>query len=149
MPATCCWPAVLSAWAPASPSSPRWCGSRSRQAMSPSDFLPHGISSETLISLAAGVAAFVTIVALSRSLLPHDPMAARVKAHAKRRAQLRAGLVATPRRSRQSRVGLLRNLVERLKLTQSEESRRAADQLAQAGFRSRDALIVFLSLRLV
>jgi tight adherence protein C len=40
-------------------------------------------------------------------------------------------------------------MVERLRLTRSEDSRKAADQLAQAGMRSRDALIVFISIRLV
>ncbi|MBV8650131.1 MAG: type II secretion system F family protein, partial [Alphaproteobacteria bacterium] len=44
---------------------------------------------------------------------------------------------------------LLRDLVDRLKLTQGEESRNSADKLAQAGWRSRDALVIFLSLRLI
>jgi tight adherence protein C len=117
--------------------------------VSPSDFLPTGIGGETIILLAAGCAAFVSILALGSAFIPHDPMTARIKAHAHRRAQLRAGLIGTPRRSRQSRVGLLRSLVERLKLTQSADSRKTADQLAQAGLRSRDALVVFLGLRLV
>jgi tight adherence protein C len=81
--------------------------------------------------------------------MPHDPMGARIKAHARRRSQLRSDLIATPRRARQRHVGLLRNLVDRLKLTQGEESRGSAEKLAQAGCRSRDALVVFLSIRLI
>ena len=117
--------------------------------MSPTDFLPSGISPETALSLGFGAAAFTTVVALGRAFIPHNPMGARIKAHAQRRAQLRNELIATPRRGRQRHVGLLRNLVERLKLTQGEESRNSAEKLAQAGWRSRDALVVFLSVRLI
>jgi tight adherence protein C len=117
--------------------------------MNPASFLPFGLSTETAISLASGFGAFLTLIALARALTPSDPMTARVKSHARRRAQLRAGLIAAPRRSRQARVGLLRSMVERLRLTRSEDSRKAADQLAQAGMRSRDALVVFISIRLV
>jgi tight adherence protein C len=117
--------------------------------MSPSDFLPFGISPETALSLGLGAAAFTTVIALGRAFVPHNPMGARIKAHARRRAQLRSQLIATPRRARQRHVGLLRNLVDRLKLTQGEESRSSAEKLAQAGLRSRDALVVFLSVRLI
>jgi tight adherence protein C len=117
--------------------------------MSPTDFLPAGVSPETAIALATGFGTFATIVSIARAFVPHDPMRARIKAHAKRRSQLRTELIATPRRDRQRHVGMLRNLVDRLKLTQGEESRNSADKLAQAGWRSRDALVVFLSLRLI
>jgi tight adherence protein C len=114
-------------------------------------FLPATFGFETMVSLAIGFAAFLTIVALGRSLLPNDPMAARIRAHARRRAQLRAAIIAPSRRAaaRNAHVGLLRHLVERLKLTQSDESRSSAERLAQAGWRSRDALVVFLGLRLI
>jgi tight adherence protein C len=113
------------------------------------DFLPLGLPPETALSLGLGAAAFTTIIALGRAFMPHNPMGARIKAHAKRRSQLRSELIATPRRTRRKHVGLLRDLVDRLKLTQGEESRNSADKLAQAGFRSRDALVIFLSLRLI
>jgi tight adherence protein C len=117
--------------------------------MSPTDFLPSGMTPETALSLALGIAAFTTVVLLGRVFMPHNPMGARIKAHARRRSQLRSELIATPRRARQRHVGLLRNLVDRLKLTQGEESRGSAEKLAQAGCRSRDALVVFLSIRLI
>jgi len=117
--------------------------------MTPTEYLPLGLSPETALSLGLGAAAFATVFLLGRAFMPHDPMGARIKAHAKRRAQLHQQLIATPRRGRQAHVGLLRSLVDRLKLTQGEESRSSADKLAQAGLRSRDALVVFLSLRLI
>jgi len=111
--------------------------------------LPFGLAPETALSLGLGAAAFATVVLLGRAFMPHDPMGARIKAHAKRRSQLRQQLISTPRKGRRAHVSLLRDLVDRLKLTQGEESRSSADKLAQAGFRSRDALVVFLSLRLI
>jgi tight adherence protein C len=117
--------------------------------MSPADFLPPGLAGENGIAAAFGLAAFVTMIALGRAFMPQDPMSARIKSHAKRRAQLRAAIVSTSRRPRQAHVNLLRQLVEKLKLTQGEESRTTADQLAQAGWRSRDALVVFLGCRVV
>jgi tight adherence protein C len=119
--------------------------------MSPTDFLPAGIGIDTALSLAIGLAAFLTVIALGRGLLPGDPMAARLRAHARRRSELRGALIAPSRRSgaRQAPVSLLRNLVDRLKLTQGDESRGSAERLAQAGWRTRDALVVFLGVRLV
>jgi tight adherence protein C len=127
--------------------------------MNATDFLPAGIALgflptvgiDTALPLAIGLAAFLTVIALGRFLLPSDPMAARLRAHAKRRSELRNALIAPSRRSgvRQSPVNLLRNLVDRLKLTQGDESRGSAELLAQAGWRTRDALVVFLGLRLV
>lgn len=127
--------------------------------MNTTDFLPAGIALgfaptigvDTALSLAIGLAAFLTVIALGRGLLPGDPMAARLRAHARRRSELRSALIAPSRRSgaRQAPVSLLRNLVDRLKLTQSDESRGSAERLAQAGWRTRDALVVFLGLRLV
>lgn len=128
--------------------------------MSPTDFLPAGnalgflpatIGVDTALSLAIGFAAFLTVIALGRSVLPTDPMAARLRAHARRRAELRTAIIAPSRRTtaRQAPVSMLRALVDRLKLTQSDESRGSAEQLAQAGWRTRDALVLFLGLRLV
>jgi tight adherence protein C len=116
-----------------------------------SQFFPATLGLETMVSLAIGFAAFLTVVALGRIVLPNDPMAARIRAHARRRAELRAAITGPSRRAgaRSTHVGLLRKLVDRLKLTQSDESRGSAERLAQAGWRTRDALVVFLGLRLI
>ena len=116
--------------------------------MSP-DLLPFGLNPQMLVSVMTGLGTFASILAIIRAFVPHDPMRSRLKLHAKRRSELRTELIATPRRGRQAPVTLLRNLVERLKLTQGSESRGTADKLAQAGLRTRDALVVFLSIRLV
>jgi tight adherence protein C len=114
-----------------------------------SDLLPFGLTPEMLLTLTIGLGTFASVLAFVRAFVPHDPMRARIRQHAKRRSELRHGLIATPRRSRQGHVSLLRSLVDKLKLTQGEDSRTTSEKLAQAGWRSRDALVVFLSIRLI
>jgi tight adherence protein C len=113
--------------------------------MSLGDFLPGGLGG---ITLAVGVGVFCSLLALGRAFVPNDPMAARIKAHQKRRRELRTALLASTRRGRSAPMGLLRRILDRLKLMRGEESRKASDLLAQAGWRSNDALAIFLGLRL-
>ena len=71
------------------------------------------------------------------------------RAHAKRRSELRSQLMNPPRKARREQsVTAVRGLLERLKLTRGDEGRKAADMLAKAGWRTPDALTVFLGLRL-
>ena len=117
--------------------------------MSPTDILSAGLPGETFIEGVAVLANFLVVVILYRALLPNDAMNARARAHAKRRRELRTQLL-TPSRSasRTKSVVAVRGLLERLKLTRSEEGRKSAELLARAGWRSPDALTVFLGLRL-
>ena len=105
---------------------------------------------ETTIAVLAGALVFISIIALGNALVPHDPMASRLRSHQKRREQLRAGLLsgnAVGERKRAS-VGLLKRLLDRLQLLRGDEARKTTDQLARAGWRSRDALVIYLGLRL-
>jgi tight adherence protein C len=110
--------------------------------------LPVPVSGETAVIAAIGAVNFLAVLALAKALFPADRMAARARAHARRRQELRAKLLVAPRGPRARPVGYMRRLVERLKLNQGEEAKKTALLLAQAGFRSRDATSVFLTLRL-
>jgi tight adherence protein C len=113
------------------------------------DLLPPGLSGETAIEIAAGLANFLAILAIYRAFAPDNSVNARARIHAKRRSELRADLLSSTRAARrQKSVGALRSLLDRLKLTRGEETRKASELLAQAGWRSHDALTIFLSLRL-
>jgi tight adherence protein C len=104
---------------------------------------------ETFIEAAAAVANFVVVIILYRAFVPNDAMNARARAHAKRRSELRARLLSPSRSAgRAKSVVAVRGLLERLKLTRSEEGRKAAELLSRAGWRTPDALTVFLGLRL-
>ncbi len=117
--------------------------------MSPTDALSATLPGDALIEGVAAMAIFMVVVILYRAFLPNDAMNARARAHAKRRRELRAQLL-TPSRSasRAKSVVAVRGVLERLKLTRSEEGRKSAELLARAGWRSPDALTVFLGLRL-
>jgi tight adherence protein C len=100
------------------------------------------------ISLLIGLGNFITILAVVRALSPRDLVTARAKNHARRRQELKTARLSPRRRSRAGSVDLMRRIVGRLKLDSGKEARTAADRLAQAGYRSRDATAVFLGARL-
>lgn len=117
--------------------------------MNPANFLPAGFPVETVIEAVAAMATFTVVVILYRAFLPNDAMNARARAHAKRRTELRSQLLSPTRSAgRAKSVVAVRGLLERLKLTRSEEGRKASELLARAGWRSPDALTMFLGMRL-
>ena len=112
------------------------------------DLFPIGDGGRALIALVAGLGNFLTILAVIRALSPKDLVTARARRLAKRRKELRARRLAPRRPGRQRSVGYARRLLEKLKLDRSNESRRVAEQLTQAGWRAPDATTIFLTLRL-
>jgi tight adherence protein C len=107
-----------------------------------------GSHSGLLIGIVVGAVNFLSVLSVMRALSPKDELAARARQHARRRDELRAARLSVRRAARPQPLTLARRLLARLKLDRSEEASRVADQLAQAGWRSRDAVVVFLSLRL-
>lgn len=109
-----------------------------------------GLINETTIAIAAGIGVFITLLAFAQALMPSDPMAARLRSHKKRRDTLRQELLgntaADARRAAQ--ISSLKQVLDRLKLLRGDEARKTSEQLAQAGWRSRDALAIYLGIRL-
>src|SRR5215469_10530296 len=105
---------------------------------------------ETGMAIVGGIGVFITLLSLSRVFVPHDPMAARIKSHQQRRQHLLQEIVAgkaPEAKAKQDAVQVIRKLVDRLKLTRGDEARKTVDKLAQAGWRSRDILVVYLAAR--
>lgn len=113
--------------------------------MSFAAFLPPGFSPADTVALLAGLSAFVAVIALWRALLPEHPLSRRARAMAERRAALRA-IQARPRRrgARLRGMGLMRRTILRLNLLKTRKATDFAERLARAGWRSTDALVVFL-----
>ncbi len=106
---------------------------------------------ETGLAILVGIALFITLIAFGQALVPHDPMAARLRSHLKRRDRLRAELLAGKRSglpARHPSVGTLRRVLDYLKLLRGQDARDTSDQLARAGWRSHDALVIYLGLRI-
>jgi tight adherence protein C len=98
------------------------------------------------IEVIVGLASFGVAFALYRAIFPESSMSGRVSAHLEQR--LERGTPRSRAARRQKSVGIVRALLERLKLTRGEEVRKSTELLVQAGWRAPDALTIFLGLRL-
>lgn len=109
--------------------------------------LPLGMDAADFALLLVALAAVVSVVAVWNVLLVRDPMAARLRSLGDRREALKAGIM-TPTRRRESRrvqgISFMREIVQRLKLLKWQRSAALTQKLATAGWRSRDAVVVFL-----
>ncbi len=109
------------------------------------EYLPAGVTPEDVVTMMAGLTAFLTVLAVWYGLLAHAPSSRRVKEMAARREQLRAGVIGpTRRQNRQVSTGLMRRFVSSLNLQRSQRAEMITRRLAQAGWRSNDALVRFL-----
>ena len=107
---------------------------------------------EDVITVLVALSTFLVAIAVWRTLLVRNPMAARLKALALRRQGLRDEMLSTRRRGAERRaehVHLMRRVIDKLSLLRSGVTVSATAKLEQAGWRSRDALIAFLFLKLV
>jgi tight adherence protein C len=113
------------------------------------DLLPAGMPLNLLAELGVGAANLVALVMLYRAFSPTEVVGARARAHARRRKELRDAVLATPRsQRRQKPVTVVRSVLERLKLTRGDEVRKSSERLAGAGWRTADAMTLFLGFRL-
>jgi tight adherence protein C len=117
--------------------------------MTLSGILPAGIPLKLLVELGAGAANVVALIVLYRAFSPTEVVGARARSLARRRRELRSEALAAPRPSRREKpMTYVRGLLERMKLTRGEEVRKSAEQLAAAGWRTADAMTVFLGFRI-
>lgn len=111
-----------------------------------------GMSTIDLLSIFTGIVAFMVLLAVYQAALVKKPMAGRVKVLQDRRDALKAGLVRTSKRKSQIKkadgVSQLRAIAEKFKLLQTEQTKKLTLQLQQAGFRSKDALVIYQVARL-
>jgi len=112
-----------------------------------------GLTQGDLITLLAGAAAFIAVLAVWNTALAHNPMRGRLKVLEARRTALRAGYIAPQKRRttspRINSVGMMRQLVNKVNLLGSEQARKTGEKLAEAGWRSKDAIVIFLFFKLV
>jgi len=107
---------------------------------------------QTSFAIILGVAVLITLVALGQALLPENSMAGRLKSHLRRRDNLRTDRLQVRQRIanlRTAPMGSLRTILARLKLLTGDDARRCGEILMHAGFRSRDALTIFMAMRVL
>ncbi|MCH8862632.1 MAG: type II secretion system F family protein [Proteobacteria bacterium] len=111
-----------------------------------------GLNVLDLITFLFAAAAVIAVVAVWSSTVQRDPMRGRVKALQARREALKSGFIAPKKRARSARadsVGAMRGVVDKLKLLQSEQTKKTTILLSRAGFRNKDAVVIFLFAKLV
>ncbi|RMD89973.1 MAG: type II secretion system F family protein [Alphaproteobacteria bacterium] len=117
------------------------------------DLLPFGLTAIDLATIAAGITAFVAVIAIWQAALARDPMRGRLKDLNRRREALKAGLMTQKRRkspvkSKQG-VDFMRNVVSKLRLLQSEQTKKISGKLMQAGWRHKDAVVIYFFFKMV
>ncbi len=106
-------------------------------------------------SILAGVAALAVVMAIYAAVTVRDPMAKRVKQLNERREQLKAGIVASGARRRQSLVrktqttDKLREILGTLKVLQDSQIHEIQQKLAFAGIRKKEYAVAVIFGRMV
>ncbi|MCW8835108.1 MAG: type II secretion system F family protein [Rhodospirillales bacterium] len=115
------------------------------------DLLPPGMSAEDALTILVGLAAFVSVFAVWNGLIARDPMGGRIKSIVRQQEALRAGMLAPRRRKERSDGALtaMRQVVNKLNLLRSAQADKMTLRLAQAGWRNKDAMVVYLFTKLV
>lgn len=108
------------------------------------------LTPDVLITAVAGLVAFFTVFAVWQALIRRDPLSSRARSLGQHRDTLRAGMLkANANRFRRvETMTIMRKVTERLNLLKGEHVAKAAEKLMQAGWRSKDAVVVFLFLKL-
>ncbi len=113
------------------------------------DIFP-GLATETIVTLSVGVAAFLTLVAVWLPLVERAEGAKRIRAVVARRDELSLIAKAPARRGglKAQGLGVAGAVVTRLRLLKGKQAEAARLKLQRAGYRSKDALTVFLFAKL-
>ncbi len=114
--------------------------------MNPEDFLPSAISTDAFIMLMVAGSTFLTVLAVWNGLIARDPMRGRVKNLVAQRDAMKQGLTAPRRRNNNSiqAMGFMRSVTTKLNLMRSQQTEEIELKLSQAGWRGKDALVVYL-----
>ena len=107
------------------------------------------LSDETVITMTVFASAFFSVLAVWYGLIAKNPMRGRIKVLARRRDELKGAMMGPVRRSKPERaLSLMRRAVQRLDLLRGKLASDAEKSLTKAGWRSADALIVYLVAKL-
>lgn len=111
---------------------------------------------QLIVTTAAAVAAFATVLTLITPLLSRDRMSQRMKVMALERDKLRAARIAdlkmggeSPTRLRQAPKGFMQELVDRLNLRSVFETEELKAKLKMAGLRGQAPLVTYMFFRVV
>lgn len=107
------------------------------------------VASEKQFVVLVAVATFVVFWAMWRAFTWRPPMEARLKALGTRRMKTRGNREEGRSTTRQTSLGFLRSIAERLNLLRGSAADQTTRKLRQAGYHSRDAAVVYVFIKLV
>lgn len=115
------------------------------------EVLPYGLTADGLLVLLLSGLAFTIVMAIWFGLIEKNPIEKRAQRLASRRDELKSDLLKNKNQTsrRTESLSVMRQVVGTLKLMQNQQAVKFQDRLAQAGFRSRDAIVVFLFFKVV
>lgn len=109
------------------------------------DMLTFGYSTEDLVLAGSGIAAFTGVLVVWFALLEPKPIHGRIKRLEARRVELRGARLAQGRHHMRSRsFTVAAEVVRRLRLLQSNQAKKIGERLSQAGWRTKDAINLYL-----
>lgn len=106
-------------------------------------------------TILAGIAAFAMIMAIYAAVTVKDPMAKRVKSLNERRDELKAGIITSKARKRQSLVrrtdttDKVKDTLASMKVLQQSQIEEIQQKLAHAGYRNKELAVVVIGARLI
>lgn len=105
---------------------------------------------DTIILVSAVISAITGTLLVYRALLYRDPVADRIQSLNSRQRTLKTSLLAPKQRQRREQsIGYMREWVKRLNLLRSKEAKKVQIQLNRAGFRNRDATVVYFFAKMI
>lgn len=115
------------------------------QPLTLDSLVPFGLTVDDALVLLAAFAVFLIIWSVGSLFFERDRLAPRLKAIAERRAELKGQYTASRRRRKSTTetMSVIRQVVQQLKLLQQHQTGQLQQKLTQAGYRSKDAIIVF------
>ena len=112
------------------------------------DWLPYWLTVDDLIGALAALAVLAALIGVYNALRAHNPFERRFQQIAQRKESLRRAALDTTRTRRRMESGsLMSEAVKRLNLLRSHHATEARLALAQAGLRTREAMIRYLFAR--
>ncbi len=112
------------------------------------DWLPYWLTVDDLIGALAALAVLAALIGVYNALRAHNPFERRFQQIAQRKESLRREALDTTRTRRRMESGsLMSEAVKRLNLLRSHHATEARLALAQAGLRTREAMIRYLFAR--
>ena len=110
------------------------------------DFL--GLELIDVITILAGVFAFLAVLVVWNATISYNPIGKRLKLLQERRETLKAGIVTSKRRTTQikktQKMGFMSRFLDKFNLLRSGQTEKITVKLVQAGYRNNDALVAFM-----